>query len=462
MSKKLGTLIPSDWDNGQWQCVKIYWPKSVHWTGVLLGLLTIGTRGRYWDERTGSVIGVQSVARDIFERNYPLEIVSCNQGETCPECGATTTGGGITIIEGDDMGQVVTDVTVENGNEIYVWFGKCCKILAGKVVSTDTSPGDITTDPTDPSSWPCNKAGGIAAMINDIVTVGIPAILGLLSPQSMATAWRAALPQYAWQEDSLQDAMAWFFNAQTEISTVLLGSTFEARIRCYFAPLMLPTDSLSESEYNALPVALIPLGTNPQVFLGYLITSLSILPFQWQARAYHQVTADCTCPEQNLPTEPTAGGWYFSAAMPELTYTVPGGAEGKLFNFAYLCPEDIFGVAYEWEFVSGDTPDTYRPSEGDASIPVDEIMFSPNSAFDSVDTFYILAGPNAYAELNNVLPGTRITIGQFSDDDQLPVATAGQYALAAFWCHVALVIESAVVKVKNVRFIMNENSPSHS
>jgi len=64
--------IPNDWNGEDWFCVQVQWPNSPQFIGLLNGLLSIGTRGRFWDEDTGRLTDIQAVFWDIFDRNTPF------------------------------------------------------------------------------------------------------------------------------------------------------------------------------------------------------------------------------------------------------------------------------------------------------------------------------------------------------------------------------------------------------
>jgi hypothetical protein len=72
--------IPQDWDNVSWCRWSVCWPASEGWEGFLRGLITLPQRGWTWDERTGSIIDVQQIGREITAKNLPLEgcIMGCN------------------------------------------------------------------------------------------------------------------------------------------------------------------------------------------------------------------------------------------------------------------------------------------------------------------------------------------------------------------------------------------------
>lgn len=73
--------IPVDWNGEDWQCWSIEWPNSINWNGILRGLITMPMKGRFWDERTGSIIDAQAIGIEIWKRNSPMEesLMACNE-----------------------------------------------------------------------------------------------------------------------------------------------------------------------------------------------------------------------------------------------------------------------------------------------------------------------------------------------------------------------------------------------
>jgi hypothetical protein len=69
--------IPDDWDGEDWRCIEVQWPSSPAWIAILIGLLSTAARGRFWDERSGSIIDVQEIGKAIFDANFPL--VACGE-----------------------------------------------------------------------------------------------------------------------------------------------------------------------------------------------------------------------------------------------------------------------------------------------------------------------------------------------------------------------------------------------
>lgn len=75
--------IPADWDEVSWCSFTVCWPESQLWRGLLMGLITSPMRGRFWDEKTGTITDAQDVGREIMDLNPRLEenCMSCTQAE---------------------------------------------------------------------------------------------------------------------------------------------------------------------------------------------------------------------------------------------------------------------------------------------------------------------------------------------------------------------------------------------
>lgn len=71
--------IPDDWD-GEYCRYAVCWPASPQWLAVLRGVLSLPTRGRFWDAGMGSIIGAQDALRPTLDENLHLEgvIMACN------------------------------------------------------------------------------------------------------------------------------------------------------------------------------------------------------------------------------------------------------------------------------------------------------------------------------------------------------------------------------------------------
>ena len=177
--------IPEDWDGVSWQCIEVQWPDSVQYRGLLLGVLSLLTRGRLWDESTGTIRDAQAIGWQIFNRNYPLtECTVCDSDNgdngsvdnSSPYAlGQIATGTPAAIDEDEEMGQVVTDVQIIGG-KIRVFFGPCCyRDLEGIDLAVDTGeevedpyvPSDGSSDPNTYSA--CAKAWAVVDAIEAVL-----------------------------------------------------------------------------------------------------------------------------------------------------------------------------------------------------------------------------------------------------------------------------------------------------
>lgn len=182
-------IIPDDWDGETWDCYKVRWPASARWLALLHGLLTTPTRGRWYEESTGSIKAAQLVGMQIFDNNIPLipcEDCEDENGEDdqrdrlieAMQCAGI-------VIEGEsNMGQVVTDVTVEDGY-LKVWFGKCCvqsfpltALQPGGDVPTEDvpQPGDVDY-PEYPETWDAGTACSKATILADTLVAVVDELL---------------------------------------------------------------------------------------------------------------------------------------------------------------------------------------------------------------------------------------------------------------------------------------------
>ena len=161
--------IPDDWDGQAWRCVQVEWPDSPQYRAVLLGFMTYLTRGRAWNEGTGTITDAQVVGREIYARNYPFN--PCD-GES-RECEVCTTGGFAGLgggCEDDDCEECtdmacITAIKIENGI-LYVQYGCCEWVEVGPVDdSTVQSLPDLPWEQpgqTPPAEYSgCGKAQAV-------------------------------------------------------------------------------------------------------------------------------------------------------------------------------------------------------------------------------------------------------------------------------------------------------------
>lgn len=158
--------IPDDWDGESWRCLQLQWPNSVKWLGVLNGLLTLATRGRLWDEETGTVTDAQVVGRAIFERNFPY--VDCGGDPLPPEIIEIIrhVGCGDDESEDEDMGCNGPIPFKEEEGILYYYY--CCEWVP--IFARNGESSTVVEDPyadNDPAPVysACSKAKAIVDTI---------------------------------------------------------------------------------------------------------------------------------------------------------------------------------------------------------------------------------------------------------------------------------------------------------
>lgn len=465
--------IPDDWGGADWTCYNIAWPDSVLWQGLLVGFISQATRGRFWDEKSGSIAAIQSVGREIFERNYPF--VDCagdaaDNGlirvEDCPTC-----GGGMLIMESEEMGQVVTEVRIEGG-KLYVEYGPCCVKEFGLTMNAVTP---LVEDEVAADNWPdqqefsgCGKAG---AMIDAIWLVGNECY--------------DEIDNFPWQ---------WVGHVKDDVPGMELSSGYIVMSVLDAQILALAEVSRSEvfsdeAKQSLICGALGQFGDDYDTpadlksichglvqsaygldfmrisFFGAVIEAIGDNDLRNAALSgATDLERDCDCPDVIAgPTEPSASGWYWSAEQPSREWDVPND-HSYVYPFnLFPCNHDVYGVLFKLEVLDG-APEAIKRSDVPApDITYDVEVVNANSDQLAWNTFHAQVQQDVYDELYPSggpveLSGTG---GKHSGDVETPVADHDQLAL--FTMHMRCVIdETATVRLSGVRWLFNENSDSHS
>lgn len=156
--------IPDDWDGESWCKWAVCWPDSEKWRGFLRGLLTLPQRGWTWDERTGSIINVQSIGREITEANLPLVgcLMACNDvglqtslSEIAAAIRALAAAQCCNDLQIDVQGGIQGTITQGSGEVIPVY---------GSSPPLSIGPGEFPDGYPDLESYDadkCKKANGI-------------------------------------------------------------------------------------------------------------------------------------------------------------------------------------------------------------------------------------------------------------------------------------------------------------
>jgi len=138
--------LPQDVEPEGLGCVRVYYPDNPGFLRALLSAVSYLGNWYAW-ERDDEKRGKDAAASWRVAYNQTVEDLlagkTCGGESTPPEIVTIIEQvcGGAIIMEDDMGGQVVTDVTYEDG-QLYVWFGPCCKqAVAGFSVEQWTNTG---------------------------------------------------------------------------------------------------------------------------------------------------------------------------------------------------------------------------------------------------------------------------------------------------------------------------------
>jgi hypothetical protein len=172
-------FIPGDWveERDGWRGVCIQWPNSWGWLLLLKSLLYTLALGRSWDKATGNIKATQAIGLRIFDAGklFPPCGVSQDGLYTLDEIRASGQFGGVTIEGDEDMGQVVTEIKVENG-KLIVYYGHCCfdEFDISGVLGTQGGAipdGDDPVNPTHDPAFVYSACGKAAAIVNAVYLI---------------------------------------------------------------------------------------------------------------------------------------------------------------------------------------------------------------------------------------------------------------------------------------------------
>lgn len=328
--------IPAE-NDGEWQCYQIYWPPGLDWLAILRGLITMPMRGRYWDERTGSILAAQSIAWEIFNRNIAL-----NACETSP-------GGNTTIIREiitafEDAGEGEDNMSVQKvwidctTGELVVDYGGCsgeCRFDLS-CIAADTGPdAPISPDPSgDGPFYACGKAYFAVRTVFQFA-------------ESLFTHCDDFLDLTPWGEIKAENpgveynlATAYLARAKAlEIKGLFAGewtdvSDLEQSIRCAVLSLFTATDDddLADSDNWASFKTAFASGMDWRFWDFFVLVCNALGQAQLgQIALDHALdnTQDCGCPEPPDPELPEGYNWVYSldftTSLHQWTLTGDGG-----------------------------------------------------------------------------------------------------------------------------------------
>lgn len=361
-----GVQIPNDWDGDDLTCFTVFWPDTPQWIGLLVGLLSYITRGRFYDANSGNIRSAQEVGRTIFEANIPL--VTCDgSGEvSVPDTDIIHAVMGGCFSEIDAMtlcGYNPKAFRIDDG-KLYV------RDFCGEWVEIGSlSPsGNLPPESDQPDPLPegmlatpaCAMASKLVGALETIISVAFDSVNG-------------ADPLYGWidfQDDvgsavpgidlAFSDTFNMFYNVWalnvagygSETQNPLVGQA----LRCAYAAVLTPSNAgISSDEYTTLRnitngIAREWLGEH----YGFETTmgnvwenAIKAIGAKDAAKLTYNVQPtedmDCSCPEEpEPPIEATTNGWYllgpYNVDIAHYAYNSFGTLKQQL-------PHDTYGVA---------------------------------------------------------------------------------------------------------------------
>jgi hypothetical protein len=305
--------IPDDWNGEEWRCVQINWPNSPLWLALLAGFMSTPSRGRFWDEDTGTITDIQAIGRAIFDRNYPLVACTDCSDQDCDCDSQCAERFGSLLVGEDDMGQVVTDVYIDDSTgELVVEFGPCCVHrydIGAALTDRQTSPDDNAISPDDPapSDIACQKAQFMAEHF-----VGFMQACFDEFPATEIFTWSAGIRDYNpnldisnWSCYKLFQIIRPVWLVEAVFSSVWTSIDTD-RLTCLWYPHLNGDDySLSRAEYDAMHSALKNVGNAVmEEVVKTAFDALNYSNFQDMAawsRGFEYF--DCACPEPEVPDD---------------------------------------------------------------------------------------------------------------------------------------------------------------
>ena len=233
--------IPDDWNGESWECFQVQWPASPKYLALFAGLMSLLQRGRFWDERSGTITEAQKIGGEIFGANWPVTLCSGDNAQP-PETEIMRAICGAMVVEDESMGQVVTEVRVEDG-KLYVEYGPCC------VYEFDICCPSGMPQPEDPNApetpeateWAsaCDKAHTLVEAIKTAVSVILNGINDFNSPVQIASNVESAIPGIDVADIEFTAAWAAGLNvAAASYDDELMNSDYWQALKCAFAPAM--------------------------------------------------------------------------------------------------------------------------------------------------------------------------------------------------------------------------------
>lgn len=484
--------IPDDWTNADWLCVQVQWPNSPQWIALLQGFLTYATRGRVWDETTGSIQDVQAIGREIHDRNIPL--VDCT-GDQVNGNGAGDIAGFAGEMDELELEDCAMSCSIPygslrwfEGKLQYKYCGEWFDVAGDGPTFGGSGGGDITIPDPPPGnltdSTACAIARKIAYFVADVIdaawielgTVDVVDIYDFVSDM------RDKFPGIDLAYDDLINAYGYFAAVDVGgFENESKNPEIKEWLKCTFAPLITATnDGIDADTYNNLVDVTKTAVSNVydshdfegfggaiQSIWYYIMKSIGSGDAKDLTRWVQPLPEDdCDCPgETSQQTQETESGWYFSEVR-TIRLGAPGGFNDAVAVFYEQLPEDAFGIAWQGVYVSGFPLLRVKPSnDATPQAGYDHWWFGSNSNSDGPDGWQVQCGPSAWTEINaaSLLPDmTHYQQFLWSDTPATPGADDGELSLAKINARADGGDNDYCVCDINIRYLYNSNSPSHS
>lgn len=469
--------IPNDWNGEDYQCVKIYWPNSPQFWGILNGLLTIMTRGRYWEENTGNIAAMQKTAWDIFDLNYPF--VSCSDSPIPPvkpddiknhhPAGAYYEENEMPCIDLTGL------IDIRNGSELWVRNSCCEWVLLGEFISkNETVPEDDNPidDPNDPTQtyYPCAKVAGLIDAIADMLITGLDYYT---SPLSFVGRVKGAVPGVSMSNSALYLLLFDFVTITKLVANDdIINDDLIQRIKCQ-AVLGVGSDSVvTRSEYDFVVAAIknvIYANTSPSTTSDLIWTLWEQCYQTFSAEdgimlmqlASEDATQTCQCPSEGGQTDPTVNGWYLGDYA-EIVITSSGvyNTYGCVREIAH---HDAYGCAVQATWTDAPTAGLVPTASTVAGCGAADATGWPTTSLQMQqspqDTDFAAMVDSVADEVFGVGAYVSMQCDYESSVIASPGAVADSIVSHGFGARDLASGESVTIKL---RFLHNINSPSHS
>lgn len=237
--------IPDDYELGEGlTCFQVYWPDTPYWIGILQGLITSIQQGRLWDERTGSILAVQAIGREIEAATLPLvtccgddgndgnqeqpQTVEINLGECleefCEMSGCSIPYGALKYIDGVLYYRYCGDWYPVEGDAA----------LPGSVVTQPDDPDAPEFDPEEfETATACSKATVLMNVVFGVVDELLDSAEVPETPAGAISAVKSRFPNIDWGDAALLSA----YSAAVVIrlqgySSEVENETFQGKMLC--------------------------------------------------------------------------------------------------------------------------------------------------------------------------------------------------------------------------------------